>query len=144
MKSVIRKTQYPTDFTVLDHSSLPTNVDGFTERHGRFLFIENKTGTESTTGGQAWAMRSLAGCKQFTMLVVHSKYHDVSANGTRPFDPESYSLVTETQIRTRTETSVEDFKKRYSAWFDGDNNAFDYTVEDIERQYLNVIPMERK
>ncbi len=59
MESVIRKQQIPTDFTVLNHPSLPTNVDGFTERHGRFLFIEVKTGEENATGGQAWALRSL-------------------------------------------------------------------------------------
>jgi len=50
----------------------------------------------------------------------------------------------ENQIRTCTETSIEDFKGRYSRWFDGDDTAFDYSTEDLERQYLSMaLPMEK-
>ena len=135
MKSIIRHQQIPTDFTSLDHSSLPINLDGLTERHGRFLLMEVKTGTEGIAGGQAWALRSLAGHKEFTILLVHVKFHEVSANGTRPFEPESYSIIAENMIRTRVETSTEDFKARYAAWFDGDNAAFEYTTDDLRRDY---------
>lgn len=135
MRTTIRKQQVPADFSILNHSSLPINVDGFVERHGRFLFIEVKTGEESTTGGQAWALRTLAGYPQFTILLVHSKFHETDANGTRQFDPESYSLITETQIRNRIATSTEDFRTRYTQWFEGNTNAFDYPEQKARGDY---------
>ena len=84
-------------------------------------------------------MRSLADHPEFTILIVHSEWHEVDAMGTRPFVPVSYSLVTGTQIRTRTSTNVEDFRTRYAAWFDGNTEAFEYTDTAVEP---STLPME--
>jgi len=78
-ETTINRPQYADNWAFLQHTSLPTNVDGMTwhltERCGRFLFLEVKRG-ESLSDGQKYMLEALARIPQFDVVIVHSLQAD--------------------------------------------------------------------
>jgi hypothetical protein len=105
--------QIPTDFGTLRHKCLPSNLDGITERCGRFLVLEVKQANEWVSIGQERMLRALAALPQFDVMVVRCKTVNPDERGARPFFPIAYRFIEED---TATHTTLERFVRMYSRW----------------------------
>jgi hypothetical protein len=114
--SIFHKPQYAEDFGFLDHPCLPTNLDGLTERHGKFLVIEVKRGEEISTG-QHIMLEQLSRQENFTVLVLNSRTQLPDSMNARQVIPYFYRLVVDGELQDPVFTSEADFKQRYGKWF---------------------------
>src|SRR5215468_183992 len=92
--SIFMHEQIPTDYSCLSNvlNCLPCNLDGLTERLGRFLLFEVKSG-EQLSRGQAMMLKALAALPQFTVLMVHCQWAAPNKMGGRDFIPEIFSVM---------------------------------------------------
>lgn len=90
----------------------PSNVDGILERHGKFLVLEWKRDNEDLSMGQTILLTALARQPNFTVILVYGH----SAGGDTEIR-EFYKLNQDGSM-TLSGKSVEEFKKKYKAWFD--------------------------
>lgn len=121
--SAFYRPQYAEDWTFLDHPCLPTNMDGITERHGRFLVLEVKRGEEISTG-QHIMLERLSKVPKFTVVVVWSRHTPADDKNGREVQPWFYRVVNGDTLEDPVFTNPLDFKRRYTRWFDGDMEAF--------------------
>jgi hypothetical protein len=116
--SIFMLQQTPTDYSCLENrlKCLPCNLDGLTERSGRFLLMELKHG-EEISGGQWRMLKALAAIPVFTTLVVDCKRTQTNEKGGRDFLPCVFNTLEGTGEQGETHvTNVEDFRARYVAW----------------------------
>ena len=93
-------------------SILPSNVDGILERNGKFLVLEWKRDEEELSTGQHILLKQLAATPGFTVILVYGH----SANSFTKID-RFFRLNKDGSI-TQSGSGVEEFKKKYKAWFD--------------------------
>jgi hypothetical protein len=115
--STFDKPQYAEDFGFLNHTSLPSNIDGLTERHGKFLFIEVKRG-EEISPGQLIMLEALSRVPNFTVLVLNSRWVEADKEtNSRRVVPYFYRLVVDGVLEDPVLSDDRDFKIRYHQWF---------------------------
>lgn len=116
--SIFIHQQTPTDYSCLENGlkCLPCNLDGLTERNGRFLLMELKHG-EEISGGQWRMLKALAALPKFTTLVVDCKRTPTNEKGGRDFLPIVFHLMDGDGLQAETYiTNVDDFRARYLVW----------------------------
>lgn len=114
--SIFHKPQYAEDFSFLDHPCLPTNIDGLTERHGKFLVIEVKRGEEISTG-QHIMLEQLSQQPNFTVVVLNSRSQLPDSMNARQVVPYFYRLFVDGEMQDPVMSDEKDFKLRYGKWF---------------------------
>ena len=114
--STFHRPQYAEDFSFLDHPCLPTNLDGLTERHGKFLVIEVKHG-EGISTGQNIMLEQLSRQPNFTVLVLNARWVSPDTMNARPVVPYFYRLVIDGELQDPVITDAWGFKIRYHQWF---------------------------
>lgn len=92
--SIFLGQQTATDFSCLknDLNCLPCNLDGITERMGRFLVLELKHG-ETLSTGQERMLRALAAVPQFYVLLVDCEWSEPNNKNARSFTPLSFRVL---------------------------------------------------
>jgi hypothetical protein len=116
--SIFVYQQIPTDYSCLENGlkCLPCNLDGLTERSGRFLLMELKHG-EEISGGQWRMLKALAALPAFTTLIVTCKRTDENEKGARNFIPVVFEVMDGSGLQNESYvTNVDDFRARYVAW----------------------------
>lgn len=142
--SIFMHQQTPTDYSCLenDFRCLPCNLDGLTERHGRFLLMELKHG-EELSGGQWRMLKALAAIPVFTTLIVSCKRTPTNDKGGRDFLPVVYNILDGNGEQGETYvTNVEDFRARYVAWLlrPGDGGlSFTLPADEWKLKYADVL-----
>lgn len=117
--SVFRTKQIPLDFSPLLVPKLkwcPVNLDGITERCGRFLVLEVKHG-EQVSIGQMRMLQAMAKTPQFIVIVVNCEWSAPDEQGARLFAPESFQVMTpDGTLGELILSDTQDFKLRYEKW----------------------------
>ena len=117
--SVFRTKQIPLDFSPLLVPKLkwcPVNLDGITERDGRFLVFEVKHG-EQVSIGQIRMLQAMAKTPKFIVIVVNCKWSAPDEQGARLFAPESFQVMTpDGTLGELILSDTQDFKLRYEKW----------------------------
>jgi hypothetical protein len=112
--TALTRPQVAVDFGVLQHKCLPSNIDGITERCGRFLVLEIKQVSEDLTEGQWRALKALSSLPQFDVLLIRVKTLPLDENNARPFHPIAYSFIGDDLSGGLT--TPERFRKMYIDW----------------------------
>lgn len=118
------RPQYAENWGFLQHSSLPSNVDGIschiTERRGNFLFQEVKRGEPLPTG-QNILLEGLARLPQFVVLVVRSEMVPPDDKNCREVVPRFYNYYYNDNgvilLSSPIKTNPEHFRNLYHRWF---------------------------
>ncbi len=143
--SIFMHQQIPTDFSCLKNllNCLPCNLDGITERMGRFLVLEIKHG-EQLSVGQNRMLEALAALPQFTILIVNCEWTQPNTKGGRDFIPKSFRVLNADGTRGEEyPTNAEDMGVRYDIWCrtptDG-YRPFTCSVADFQKTYVEWLP----
>jgi hypothetical protein len=116
MTSLFHNKQYAEDWGFLKHTSLPTNLDGLTERRGHFLLCEVKRG-EEVSEGQRIMLDALARQDKWTVLIVYSRRLEPGEFNERPVVPWAYEVIMPSGEKECRTCTPEEFKTRYASWF---------------------------
>jgi hypothetical protein len=119
--SVFKRPQFADDWSFLQHTSLPFNVDGMstrhlTERRGKFLFLEVKRGEEISTG-QDIALSALSSIAEFDVIVLNSRVAPPDQMNGRAIIPFFYRVYKDGELSDPVMTNEADFRQRYATWF---------------------------
>lgn len=108
--------QRPTNFESLTNVNkwMPSNLDGITERLGRFLIFEIKRG-EKVSIGQERMLLAFSKMPECLVLLVNSEYQ-IDAKGGLEFLPMSYHIGVPSGWGPLIKTTPEDFASRYEQW----------------------------
>lgn len=126
---------------------LPCNLDGVTERKGRFLVFEVKSGEYLSTG-QERMLKALTAIPQFTVLVVFCRWAQPNEKGRRDFLPFTFGILDATgSIVEPHSTNITDFWARYTAWLykpEQGHLPFTCSVEEFKEKFLHLIPETKR
>jgi hypothetical protein len=142
--SIFMYQQTPTDYSCLENGlkCLPCNLDGLTERNGRFLLMELKHG-EEISGGQWRMLKALAALPTFTTLIVTCKRTATNEKGGRSFLPAVFDVLDASGAQSETYvTNVEDFRARYFAWLKMPSDGalpFTLRADEWKLKYSTVV-----
>ena len=147
--SIFLHQQTPTDFSCLRNvlNCLPCNVDGLTERLGRFLLLELKHG-EQLSVGQDRMLKALAAISQFTVLLVECEWTPPNAKGGRDFTPQTFRVLgADGTLGPEFSTTRRDMAVRYDVWCrtptDGER-PFTCSAAEFEKTYLRWLPSDQQ
>lgn len=85
----------------------PTDVDGFVERHGKFLWLETKAPGASIPHGQMLTFLALQKLQVFTIMVIWGEKNA----------PVEIQLMTRHEIRDKEKCDVTKLQKLVSNWY---------------------------
>lgn len=86
----------------------PTDVDGFIERHEKFLLLETKAPGASIPEGQMRTFDALVKLKVFTVMVIWG------TNGS----PEEIQVITRWARHDKKRCDISELRKLVSKWFE--------------------------
>ncbi len=138
--SIFMLQQTPTDYSCLENGlhCLPCNLDGLTERNGRFLLMELKHG-EELSGGQWRMLKALAALPPVTTVIIECKRTPTNDKGGRDFLPVAFNILDHAGSQSETYiTNVDDFRARYVAWLQRPADGalpFTLTVDEWKVKY---------
>lgn len=87
----------------------PTDIDGFVERKGRFLFLETKKSGTPVKDGQWWTFNALRNTGLFTIIIIWGEQN--SPQEMQILYPLPY------QVGQKKEADLNDLRKAVTGWF---------------------------